>query len=497
MSTACLSNPAAGFVDLATHDQLESYLYGGSDAYTLFVRQTRKCTWFTNIPIVLSKSSGTADFESEWSVNVSRVADYMLSAWLRVTTPEIKLNPATFYPDGQASTLRMRWTRNLMHNLIKDCSITFNDMVAQRFDNYHLDFWSAFTVPAGKRTIYSNMIGNFGDLTDPHKYTPVPPISGEIPSTYRYSTGIAPFTLNLHLPFWFSRDSGLALPTAALPYNDVRINICTRSIFELLIVDDISKVGKGENPSRCPRPEDFEACCVPHLSNVQVWANYAIVSNDERKRMACAPRDMLIEQVQTAPRACCLENVTNKCPRYDIRFSHGIKCLFFAVCNRTTKCEWSNYTAGSPVPYDSTVDFNAPAMSDAISTASIVYENTARLSNMGADYFSLVQPWYHAVSGPLETGYHMYSYALDMMSMDPQGSTNFGKLNNVSLCFELSSDAQASAAGAWPQSAGTNAVPGVTRANGGDFKQVFETVITAVNWNIGRVAGGAFGFPVL
>ena len=33
----------------------------------------------------------------------------------------------------------------------------------------------------------------------------------------------------------------------------------------------------------------------------QVWANYAIVSNEERKKMACAPRDMLIEQVQQTP----------------------------------------------------------------------------------------------------------------------------------------------------------------------------------------------------
>ena len=39
----------------------------------------------------------------------------------------------------------------------------------------------------------------------------------------------------------------------------------------------------------------------PRLTNVNVWANYAIVSNDERKRMACAPRDILIEQVQSAP----------------------------------------------------------------------------------------------------------------------------------------------------------------------------------------------------
>ena len=71
-----------------------------------------------------------------------------------------------------------------------------------------------------------------------------------------------------------------------------------------------------------------------NLTNVQVWAEYAIVSNDERKRMACAPRDILIEQVQSAP----LQNFNpnaNIAPSFDIRFSHAIKVLFFAMANTT------------------------------------------------------------------------------------------------------------------------------------------------------------------
>ena len=51
-----------------------------------------------------------------------------------------------------------------MHNLVKECCITFNDLVAARFDNFHLDFWSAFTTPEGKRQGYANMIGNTPEL---------------------------------------------------------------------------------------------------------------------------------------------------------------------------------------------------------------------------------------------------------------------------------------------------------------------------------------------
>jgi hypothetical protein len=43
----CTSNLTSGFIDLATYDELEKYMYGGPDATAYFVRETRKSTWFT------------------------------------------------------------------------------------------------------------------------------------------------------------------------------------------------------------------------------------------------------------------------------------------------------------------------------------------------------------------------------------------------------------------------------------------------------------------
>ena len=112
--------------------------------------------------------------------------------------------------------------------------------------------------------------------------------------------------LNLPLPFFYGRDSGVALPTAALPYNEMRVTFSFRDWRDLLIEDILpaapvagSDVNLLGNPCTIPVPAHIGG--EPVLGNVQVWANYAIVSNDERKRMACAPRDILIEQVQTAP----------------------------------------------------------------------------------------------------------------------------------------------------------------------------------------------------
>ena len=39
---ATYSNLASGFIDLATFDEQEKYMYGGEDATAYFVRETRK-----------------------------------------------------------------------------------------------------------------------------------------------------------------------------------------------------------------------------------------------------------------------------------------------------------------------------------------------------------------------------------------------------------------------------------------------------------------------
>lgn len=470
------SNLTSGFINLATFDEIERYLYGTLEATAYFVRETRKSTWFTQVPVILSNSSGSPQFGQDWSVSVSRAGDYLLHSWLRATFPAVA-NPA------YTGTLLVRWCQNLMHNLVRECNITFNDLVAARFDNYHLDFWAAFTVPASKQTGYNNMVGNYSTLTLP--------AAPQTPSAVTGITGLPSATLNLPLPLFFTRDSGVALPTAALPYNEMRINFSFRDWTELLILDNNAAADRRLVPSvgtHVGSGAAYPISTLPVLSNVAVWANYAIVSNDERKRMACAPRDILIEQVQTAPRQT-FAPVTNNQPSYDIRFSHAIKALFFAARNKTFQGEWSNYTTVSPQATAAGAFSVPPSRGyDPISQTSLVYENTARLSQMGSDYFSLVNPWYHAPSVPEVTGYHCYSYSLDFFCLDPMGSTNYGKLTNVSIRPEASFAAQASVT-----PSGT--VGGITNPNG--FANSYDFIVTVVNNNIIRVSGGALGFPVL
>jgi hypothetical protein len=198
--------------------------------------------------------------------------------------------------------------------------------------------------------------------------------------------------------------------------------------------------------------------------------------------MGCAPRDILIEQVQTAP-VQTFNPLSNRGPSYDIRFAHAIKALFFAVRNTSTASEWSVYTNTSPKIGAGAVDFNPPypSATDPILSTTLIYENTQRLSQMGSDYFAQVQPYFQPSAViPVETGYHMYSYSLDFISLDPMGSTNFGKLTNVSIVPYATDECVAAASG-------------LNSTGGGYFPNKYSFIVVAVNNNIIRISGGALG----
>jgi hypothetical protein len=380
---------------------------------------------------------GQAGFGQEWAASISRAGDYLVHAWLRGNVSAVSLK------DDQTGLIR--WTHNFAHNLISEAAVTFNDLVAARFDNWYLDFWAAFTVPASKQVGYNNMIGNTVNQTAGYASLPA-------------------FTFNLPLPFFFTRDTGVALPTAALPYNEMRIQVNTRDWTQLLVY-----YPSGKSPGQTLN-DATKLVAAPTISQMNIWAEYAIVSNDERKRMGCAPRDILIEQVQTAPRVNFTLGI-QAAASTDIRFSHAVKALLFAAQNTTIKSEWSNYTTGN-------IDTTGISMTpqDPIAGATLLYEGTARLAGLPADYYSLVEPWYKAPTIPAETGYHMYSYSANMYDINPMGSTNYGKLTNVTL--DLSS------AGVAPPA--DNSLP-----------STYQSVIVAINHNVIRISGGALGFPVL
>ncbi len=60
------SNVTSGFIDIATKDEIENICMVVKHPPAYFVRETRKATWFTQVPVSLTRANGSANFGSEW-----------------------------------------------------------------------------------------------------------------------------------------------------------------------------------------------------------------------------------------------------------------------------------------------------------------------------------------------------------------------------------------------------------------------------------------------
>ncbi|QCQ67796.1 major capsid protein [European chub iridovirus] len=452
MSSIAGANVTSGFIDLAAHDEMENHLYGGDNSVTYFLRETTRSSWFSKLPVQLSKQTGTANFGQEFTVTVARGGDYLMNVWLRVQMPKLKNSKA-------AHTLR--WTDYLMHNLVQEVTISFNDLTAQTITSEFLDFWSTCNIPGSKSEGYMSMIGYTSDM-----------VGGVAQNAY-----LPEKYLNLPIPFFFTRDTGLALPTAALPYNEIKIHFKLRDWKDLLVFHTNS-----DGSILVPTTTDLDNV-TPTLKEVSVMGTYAILTNEEREAMSLVSRDMIIEQCQMAPRIP-VRPKENTMPHIDLRFSHPIKALFFAVKNVTYKNVHSNYTTMSPIITNDNVIMHKDTQNP-LSHVSLIYENTARLNNMGVDYFTHVDPYFFAPSMPRIDGVMSYCYTLHMGSVDPMGSTNFGRLSNITLSAKVSEHSVLT-------STANN-----SNNSGHKDDQKFELVVIGVNHNIARISNGSFGFPIL
>jgi hypothetical protein len=82
---------------------------------------------------------------------------------------------------------------------------------------------------------------------------------------------------------------------------------------------------------------------------------------------------------------------------------------------------------------------------------------------------------------------------LDYYNIDPMGSTNYGKLTNVSI-VPFSSAAQNNS---WYFNATSAPNPSTGVATVQAVATKYDFITTCVNNNIIRISGGALGFPVL
>lgn len=489
MSSSTTATSSA-YIDLATVGDLERYLYGGCNAITWFVASVQKSNWFSFIAISLRHTSGTPDFGQRGvAASVNRSGDYVLNVWFTVCIPRIGLVERT----GGRCNATVRWVNNLMHNIFEKVQLTFNELVVQEFSGTWLDVYYQFRLRGSKRIGYRNMIGDIHTLT-----TPAP-----------IGTALGGGRFSVPLPFFFTEDSGIALPIASLCYNDVKIVYHFRRWQELIQIypgdtcgtEDTGNINYTIADVRIYNEDGTATTQEPRFLDPQTLAHYAVVHDDERKKMGDCPRDMLIHQVQEAQFAPFRDLTTRS--SFDLRLSHAVVAIFwmaenvslYQVGNGQFGRELSNYTTLSNTR---SATLGSQTGSDPIIGTTLHYENTTRLA-FDSSYFSMIVPYYFSKAIPDQTGYHMYSYALHPWDpLRPSGSTGYSRLANVTISHDMSESAQLAGDLTFPVSEdGTDIVFGDDEGEPVPYPQRFRHYFAARSWNVVTIRGGSLQSPIL
>lgn len=429
--------------DLKSFGELEKYIYGGDESFSYFNREVVKCSPFTHFPSKITKTNGTANFGYTWSIMVNNsTGDYLSKTLLCIDLPEIEL----LQNNSRSENATIRWTENLAHNLIEECTLTFNDIVINKLDSFVLDFISEFCYDDSKYRANRENVGNY--LSKPCKRLPRA-------------------KLMLDLPLFFSKDFGSSIPLAALPNTEIMINFKFRNWEQLLIMEDstavdavtwIPAVGK-------------DIASTPVIKGASVYGDFIVVSPEERAKLKVSNKTMIVEQFQTSPRQMVSSEGQIK---MDLLFKNSVKSLYFAVRNSTLKNSWSNYTQGFSKFHGGVfVEKSKYGFPEHfLEKASIKYGNNYRVENMPIEYFHSISPIYFYKSAPKKNGLYAYGFSIDQESIDATGSVAMQRADNPSLELDLSKE-------------GKIAI---------ESGETFELVVVASSYNVMKLSEGLLTF---
>lgn len=174
----------------------------GDPQITFFKVLYRRHTNFSIEPIEQKFNTNNIRFGQKVSCTVSRSGDLINKIYLVLDLPII---PPFIDKNSCNSLFKFAWVRKIGFALIKTVEIEIGGQLIDRQYGEWLYIWDELT-NSRKFTGTDKMIGNVSELTS-------------------FTNGKGTYRLYIPLQFWFCKYPGLALPIAALQYNEVKINV--------------------------------------------------------------------------------------------------------------------------------------------------------------------------------------------------------------------------------------------------------------------------------
>lgn len=411
---------------------LQLVAYGAQDAYisgnpqiTFWKGLFKRHTNFAMEPFRIN-FSGQPSWGTKQTAIVGRHADLLYSTYVEVVLPYFGTNNAEY-----------EWSSGALgYKLIRHVELDIGGQIIDRMYSEFMLIWSGLTLSTDGSIKLNAMIN---------------PTIGDDSECAADGRKKRANVLYIPLPFFFTRNPGAALPLIALQYHEVKINV--------LWNDPQFFAGNFNEVSKCPPP-----------TQAALYIDYIYLDTEERRRMAQASHEYLIEQTQFNED----KGIRGANNRIDLTFNHPVKELIWVVQPASyTDCKLA---ARTPVTRLAPFTYNTP----------LVYEQWLqingqdRLDRRYGDYYSKVQPFQHhtGVGSSQSSGggsLYCYSFALRPEEHQPSGTCNFSRIDTATIVMNMAG--------------GVSPDIGPSDADAGDW----NVRVYAVNYNVLRVMSGMGG----
>ena len=379
----------------------------------VFLTGNPQMTWFkmvyrryTNFAIESQAIyfDGDPDFGKRVTALVPRRGDLLGPMIMEVTLPYVTMT------DGSQGS----YVNSAGFALIEEISLEIGEQEIDKQTGEWMEIWSTLSTPAGLKDALSNMIGRVDGLN--LTPTAAPAASCSV-GTYKFGA----VKLYIPLQFWFNKNPGLYLPLLAMQYHPIRINMKIRDLAGMLANSNMNVNCLGGVQ---PLPTK--------IVDLRLWGDYMYLDTEERRRFVANTHEYLIEQVQYTPKISLSKDVNIHNVR--LEFNHPLRELIWIIQRDVmqTTHEWFNF--------GSTSAYEAGQSRDILQDTTLQVDGYDRFDTRDAGYFRIVQPYQYHTNADVKKFIYLYSFALRPEDMQPCGSLNASRIDNMNLMINLRPD---------------------------------------------------------
>ena len=359
---------------------------------SLFVHNYLRHTHFIKALIEITPS-GQVQYNKQITFNIPKHADLLLSLWLVIVRPGIE-------PDRCAGSTGAYWTNAFGHALIQRMDFLIGGHCCETLYGEYMELHNEITYgvdhPQREFTGRVNTVAQLkqDSLSDKRLY--------------------------VDSQLWFTKNPGLALPLLCVSIQSVRLQLYTRSLSELFVVE-----GAFATPLRVGQNQPVRDTDIA----ISAYAKVVYLTSDERDAILERENEFLVEEIQTTgavnfntggSSGACIVKVP-------LDFCHLIRDLYWTV-QQECKNDANNWFCWDGI-----------GGQDPVTNVNIYLNGQSIFNDKEAPWFRLVE---FAETEKIIPPKHIYKYSfcLKSWSQQPTGHLNFTRLENNSLRLCLQPD---------------------------------------------------------